>query len=234
MNAAEGKVGDRRYVLIDPSQVQGPAPLILALHGGFGSAKSFQRALPLESSAAQKGFRAVYLEGSGGKARSWNAGECCGPAQKKNVNDLAYIDSVISDLQKKGLVSSVHMIGHSNGAMMIYRYICEGGYKVSSAVIISGSKMNKGCRKAAGTRTLILHGANDRNVPVNGGRGKGVSGVSFNSLDRSAKDLQAAGANVSVMQLPGAEHAMRGIDKSMRANKGQSVPQFAAAFLLGG
>jgi len=230
--AIEGKVGDRRYVLVDPPNVKGPAPVILALHGGYGSAKNFQRALPLEKLAEKKGFRAVYLEGSG-RPRTWNAGACCGPAQKANVNDVAYIDAVISQLQDRGLVSSIHMVGHSNGAMMTYRYICEGGRKVTSAAIISGSKMNAGCRNRARTRTLVLHGKDDKNVPVMGGRGKGVAGVNFASLSNSVNGLQNAGANVSVLQVPGAAHNMRSIDKAVRANKGNSVPGFVTAFMLG-
>lgn len=234
----ERSVGERRYVLVDPAGVSGPAPIVLALHGGFGDADRFQAQLPLAAQAGAQGFRVAYLEGMGAgrlgrRARSWNAGTCCGPAQRNGVNDVAYIDGVVAQLRGEGLLSEVYMVGHSNGAMMIYRYMCEGSAPVAGAAIISGANMTGGCGRSTGGRALLVHGAEDDNVPVAGGRGAGVADVAFTPLQQSADALRAGGTRVQVEVVPGAGHSMRSIDSAVRAQTGRGLPDYVTGFLFG-
>ncbi len=226
-------IGDRSFNLVSPSSVKGAAPLVLALHGGFGNAEWFARALPLDSLAAQYGFRVAYLEGSG-RIKSWNAGRCCGPAARDNVNDVRYIEGVIAELSRAGLVSDVKMVGHSNGAMMTYRYLCEGKTKVSAAVIMSGSMMTNSCRGISGTRVLALHGSQDENVPIAGGIGKGPVDVPYTSLEDSTAAASRAGARVRIEILKGAGHRLRQLDRVARRQDGKDLPHLVFEFLFRG
>ncbi|MDA7422054.1 alpha/beta hydrolase family esterase [Tritonibacter multivorans] len=228
-------IGQRRYILLDPKEVSGPAPLVLALHGGFGSAEGLSKSLPLEGQAAQMGFRVAYLEGIGAgprrdRARTWNAGDCCGPAQKRGVNDLRYMKGVIRQLQREGLVSSVNLVGHSNGGMMVYRFLCESQFPVASAVIISGSKMVPGCDLPARTRVLLIHGSKDRNVPLSGGRGQGPSRAVYTSFRNSADQLKRGGALLEEELLSEAGHRLGEINAVLRGK----LPQRVATFMFGG
>lgn len=226
------QIGNRSFDLVDPSNVSGAAPLVLALHGAFGNSRSFRRALPLETDAARRGFRVAYLNGTGRRNGGyWNAGSCCGDTQ--SVNDVGYIDSVIGTLRARGLVSSVSLVGHSNGGMMVYRYLCEGGTPIASAMVISGSKMVGGaCRLQASTRFLALHGTADANVPVDGGRGVGPSGARFKSLPQSVDEIAAAGANAQLQLLPGTGHKMSEVSAGVSREGNAGLSDFVAGFLI--
>ena len=240
MSAAEvteRTIGDRRYLLVEPESVSGAVPFVLALHGGFGSADGFLKRFDLTGVAARLGFRVAYLDGVGAgirnnRAQTWNAGRCCGPAQKKGVRDVAFIDDVVTGLANEGLVSSVHLVGHSNGAMMIYRYLCEGQASVTSTVMISGSMMIDRCRQSTQVRALLIHGAEDTNVPIAGGEGSGRSGENFTSLAQSEAALRAAGATMTTRILPRAGHRIDSVDRMVRKEVGTSLPEYAAGFLL--
>jgi polyhydroxybutyrate depolymerase len=215
-------IGDRRVLLIDPDNVRGPAPLVLLLHGGFGNAEQFRSSLPLDAQAARDGFRIAYLEGTGnrligGFARSWNAGTCCGPARKRGIDDVAHITAVIDALAARpgAAATSVSLVGHSNGAMMIYRYLCEGRRRIAAAVIISGAMMVQRCKVAGRPKVAVIHGANDPNVPVGGGKGSGPSGAVFTSVAHSVDALRRAGAEVTTRLLPDTGHKMRQMKKAL-------------------
>jgi polyhydroxybutyrate depolymerase len=232
----ERTLGDRRYLLVAPESVSGAAPLVLALHGGFGSADGFLSRFDLSAAAARFGFRVAYLDGVGAGLRSnrgqtWNAGRCCGPAQRKGIRDVDFMDEVVAGLQREGLVTSVHLVGHSNGAMMIYRYLCEGRAQATSAVLISGSMMIDQCQRTQ-VRALLLHGAEDTNVPVAGGEGSGPSGAPYTSLAESGAALGAAGASVTTQILPGAAHRLDSIDRAVRQEVGVSLTEYTAEFLM--
>ena len=230
-DVTEREIGDRRFVLFEPAGLQGRAPLVLALHGGFGSADQFRRALDMEDEAARLGFRIAYLEGIGGGlrgrfARTWNAGRCCGPALKKRVDDPGYITDVIDILRSEDRAGRVYMIGHSNGGMMIYRYLCQGPRKIASAVIISGAKMVDDCPGKGAPRALVLHGADDPNVPVAGGKGTGPSNADFTSFAKSVSALSAAGARVDGRLLPGAGHKLRQVDRALPDGLARTAARF--------
>ena len=84
------------------------------------------------------------------------------------------------------------------------------------------------CPAARGKRVLAIHGAEDQNVPVTGGRGtKGLSGVDFGSEARAAKVFTSAGATYGLKILPGAEHRLDTIDAALRRIDGRSIAETA-------
>ena len=60
-----------------------PAPLVLVLHGGWGTGKIIQWQSRMTGVSERHDFIAVFPDGY---RRSWNAGKCCGPAMKNNSN----------------------------------------------------------------------------------------------------------------------------------------------------
>ena len=208
--AQETMTVNGRDVLLDsPSRLgNNPAPLIVALHGGFGSASSFREQLQLRSNGQLNNARVVYLQGTKAtrltpRRRAWNAGGCCGLPQRSGVDDLGYIAAVIQSMTQKGLVSPgrVTLIGHSNGAMMANHFACRRSGLVDNVIAISGPLTTPNCSSASGVRVLQVHGSADTNVPVAGGRGSGPSGVDYPSLQASAQRMRRAGANVQIEQL---------------------------------
>jgi len=69
------------------------APLVIGLHGGIGSGEQFARNTRFDEQAEAGGFLAVYPDGTG-IAKTWNAGACCGYAQRNGVDDVAFISAL--------------------------------------------------------------------------------------------------------------------------------------------
>jgi len=85
----------REYLVHVPRSYHGqPTPMLIALHGGGGDAdfQADDSKYKLISKSEQAGFIAVFPNGygrlPGGIFATWNAGTCCGAAQKNNVDDV--------------------------------------------------------------------------------------------------------------------------------------------------
>jgi len=117
---------ERSYRLYRPVSVESgkPAPLVLVLHGGFGSAGQAEQAYGWDELADRHRFVVAYPDGVG---RSWNAGWCCGPAHLHDVDDVGFVGELVADISAGESVDPrrVFAAGVSNGAMLAYRIACE-------------------------------------------------------------------------------------------------------------
>lgn len=246
--AAGGKTSEdeyqgRDYVLYTPLSLPATPPLLIVMHGGGGNANWMTRHLNMNAMADRYGFKVAYLNGTGtgglllNNLRTWNAGRCCGPAQKTNADDKGYIAGFIRMMAQQQNMDTrrVYLTGHSNGAMMSYRMACEMRDKIAGIVAVSGTVGVDQCN-APGLPVLHIHGTNDPNVPVQGGEGKlrQTKGVHFRSLAENAAILKAAGANYNLKLVPGAEHKIETIDDALKQTTGLSLPETIAQFLFAG
>jgi len=156
---------DRRYLLDLPTMVGGAPPVIVALHGGLGSPEQFAATNGIVARASADGYVVVH---PAGERRTWNAGPCCGPAMKQNVDDVAFIAALLDDLAT--VVSydrtRVYAVGHSNGGMMSYRLGCELGDRIVAIAPVAGSYQPEGCRHTGTVALLDVHGLADDRVPT--------------------------------------------------------------------
>ncbi|QFT64316.1 PHB depolymerase family esterase [Roseivivax sp. THAF30] len=215
----------------------GPKPTFLVLHGGLSSADRFRAKVPIGDELAARGFNAAYLQGTQQFRRSdratWNAGSCCGSAAEQNVDDVGYISQAINSLVSQGIAQRgrIYLIGHSNGAMMAYRYACSRPGDVQGVVAMSGPLLLGSCANAAGVRVAHIHGRRDSLVPVaGGGRGENLSGEDFPSVQDTISKMERAGAFVQVIILEGAEHEVGTVNAALQNERGQSIGAFAASF----
>ena len=188
---------ERSYILYKPmfSNSKG-LPLMIVLHGGLGNARHVEKTTVMNEVADTGRFIVAYPNGIGGRfrfmknRRTWNAGGCCGNAVKKNVDDVLFIERVIEDIRSKFSIDTrrVYVTGMSNGAMMAYRLACEIPDKIAAIIPVSGTLMVDNCDSAKDVPVLHIHGDQDTNVPISGGKGpKSVAGVSFRSLRDTVK-----------------------------------------------
>ena len=95
-------VMERGIIIHAPDNAaSGKLPAVIVMHGGGGSAAQVRRQTGMDAVADKNGFVAVYPEGTtglAGKFGTWNAGDCCGAAKKKDVDDVAFISAVIDRL----------------------------------------------------------------------------------------------------------------------------------------
>ena len=192
---------DRRYLVhVPPDAGAGPLAVIIALHGGGGTAAQLKADIGLDEIADREGFVAVYPDGFGLLAdalHTWNAGfNCCGPAQRRNVDDVGFIRSVVSDLGSKiGIDSTrIAVTGHSNGAIMAYRVAAEASDLVSVAVPVAGAMALEEFAPAGPVAILHIHSVDDPRARYDGGEGPPFPGTNSTVLHEPVVDGLAAWA----------------------------------------
>lgn len=165
------RIGERLYRIDLPARADG-APVILALHGGGGSADQFARASGLSAPANRQGYAVIYPEGTG-RAGTWNGGYCCGAAQRNRVDDVAFLDAVIADaIRRFGLnPARVYLTGMSNGSIMAETYAALRPAKVRAVAGVAGTMDTRRFKPAGQVPLLHIHGTADDMVPYEGGKG---------------------------------------------------------------
>lgn len=194
VTTADGRT--RGYRLYVPSSLptDQPVPLLVGLHGATGWAQQFETNSQYDGLAEANGVLVAYLEGVGagpnadavfGSAiRTWNGGACCGPAQRQQVDDVAFVRAVIDQVAASHDVdpSRVWATGHSNGAIMSYRLACELSDRITAVAFYAGTLELPTCAPTRPVSLMHVHGTGDRNIPYAGGIGdNGISGISFPS-----------------------------------------------------
>ncbi|QDC43240.1 alpha/beta hydrolase family esterase [Methylophilus medardicus] len=186
--------GERRAYLVHmPAQaVSGQLlPMVLVLHGGLGNrqVQATERFYHQRSAADQYGYIAVFPNGysrwPGGKFATWNAGNCCGPAVKKQSDDVAVIRAIIQAMQQRTPVDPkrIFVDGMSNGGMMAYRLACELSGTIRAIASVAGTDNTQQCQPDKPVAVLHIHAKNDDHVPFAGGKGQqSMADVSFNSV----------------------------------------------------
>jgi len=186
---------DRSYTVYRPSGLSAarPVPMVVVLHGGFGTGSQAEKSYRWDSLANDKGFVAVYPDGY---RRSWNAGGgCCGPAYRENVDDLKFITAMIRAVSGVHNIDPkrVYLTGISNGAAMSYRYACEGTISISAIGSVSGT-MPGGCASPKPVSVMEIHGLKDQNIPFAGGKGtKGVTSIDWPTVQASLEAFRRLG-----------------------------------------
>jgi polyhydroxybutyrate depolymerase len=154
----------------DSARERRPVAVIIALHGAGGTPERFARVTRLEAAGARARFAVAYLSGIG---RTWNAGECCGRAERRDVDDVAYVQAVIDDLATVLPIdpSRVYVTGFSNGALMAYRLACDAADRIGAVVPVAGGMAlaEPECRPTRPVSILHIHGTADRFAPLGGG-----------------------------------------------------------------
>jgi polyhydroxybutyrate depolymerase len=184
---------ERTYLLNLPPayyESQNPLSLVIAMHGGGGTAEQFENSTGLTNKAKASGFIVVYPNGvkSTGllKAQTWNGGSCCDYAVEKNIDDVKFISQLIDRLVADYKINPkrIYATGHSNGGIMSYRLACELSSKIA-AIAPNSSTMavTKPCNASRPVPVLHMHSVNDTNVPYKGGYGEGVSKSYFAPID---------------------------------------------------
>lgn len=174
-------------------------PLLIALHGGVGSGKQFEDGSGFDAIADKHRFIVVYPDGVGigrneDRLRTWNGGYCCGPAVKKNVDDVDFIRRLIGVVEGEYSIdaSRVFIAGHSNGGIMAYRLACELSDVIAAVGLQAGSLGVDACAPTRPVSLIHIHGTADQNHPINGGVGtNGISRINFRSAIEGIRTFAA-------------------------------------------
>lgn len=164
----------RTYHLVFPKQWSGEAlPLLIALHGRFGSGKTMLKQTGLDELSDKHQLVVVFPDGY---KRSWADGRGTSPADEKKIDDVLFITSLINRLSSEGSILSnkVYVVGHSNGGFMAQKLAVEKPnlwkfvVSVSSQISVSLLK-NLKSKPNPNVSVYFIAGTEDPLVPYYGG-----------------------------------------------------------------
>lgn len=165
---------DRAYRLYVPDGVATPAPLVIMLHGGFGSGQQAERSYGWDELADGAKFVVAYPDGVG---RAWNVNGCCGRPARENIDDVGFISAVVGDVEANVAIdpARVYATGISNGGMMAYALACNTD--LFAAIGPDAATQLDPCPSPRPTSVVHVHGTADRNIRYDGQPGDGVAGI---------------------------------------------------------
>ncbi len=174
-----------------------PTPVVLCFHGGASNSRQQIKYCGLNEKADEAGFVAVYPEGSGRirGIRTWNAGNCCGYAQRQNIDELAFITALLDELESRANVDPhrVYATGISNGGMLAYHLASEMSDRIAAIASIAGPMGFETCDPTRPVPVLHFHGTKDDFVAINGGPGDtSVTQTDFISVQQTLDAWVAA------------------------------------------
>jgi polyhydroxybutyrate depolymerase len=164
---------ERTYYLHIPSSYDGtaPTPLVMALHGGGGSAEKMNKLTNggLNLLADQQGFIVVYPQGVD---KHWNDGRKT--INETNADDVGFLSTLIDHLAAEYNIDTqrVYATGISNGGFMSFRLACELSDKISAIAPVTAAlstDLAPTCSPSQPVSILLINGTDDPLVPWEGG-----------------------------------------------------------------
>jgi polyhydroxybutyrate depolymerase len=197
-----------------------PLPLVIMLHGMGGSASAAMNETSWSAKAEVHGFIVVYPEATRpdetkapdmrGNARAWNDGSGRFHAGERQIDDLGFIDALISSFldstsEIKVDPRRIYVTGFSNGASMTFRIGATLANRVTAIAPNAGACWTPVLNLANKLSVCYITGTNDSLNPLEGG----VPRLAQGSQDQSGLRKPSIQAT---------------IDKWVRANRFELVP----------
>jgi polyhydroxybutyrate depolymerase len=181
---------ERKYYVYVPSSYNGkdPLPVVFNFHGGVATSANQMRTSQMNPVADRHGFMVVYVDGTGkrGKLLTFNAGNCCGYAQKAKIDDVGLIRTLLdSELPKQYKIDSkrVYATGFSNGGELSYRLAIEMADRFAAVASVAGDISFDNGKPSRAVPVIHFHGMKDNNCPWEGGLGSSsLQGVPHRSI----------------------------------------------------
>jgi polyhydroxybutyrate depolymerase len=182
---AQGSLS-REFRVFRPAGMARRPGLVLVLHGADASGEQIERQSGFDAQAERLGWIAAYPDGY---ADGWEPFGCC---HHEGVDDVAFMGAIIDRLSASDSVdpNQVYVTGISRGGMMAYRLACEMSSRLAAIAPVAGNMAdstgnvhNVDCRPDRPVSILALHGSDDPEIPITGGRSRVVQEeVSYASL----------------------------------------------------
>jgi polyhydroxybutyrate depolymerase len=165
----------RHYIVYRPVVLRARAPLVVVLHGGFGSASQAQKSYRWDAEADAGHFLVAYPNGIG---RAWHTGGgCCGIPGRTSADDTGFITAMVAAISRAVPVAAdrVYATGISNGGIMDYTLACRTS--IFAAIGPDSATELGACPDPAPVSVIAIHGTADTRIPYDGGRGVGSAHI---------------------------------------------------------
>jgi len=164
---------ERTYLYHVPNRYDGTqaVPLVLALHGRLGQGSGEERLSHFDKLSDEHGFIVVYPDGLD---RSWADGRGATPSDKKGVDDVKFLSTLIGTFEANYRVdpARVYATGMSNGGFMSGRLACQLSTRIAAVAFVAASVSDAvaaNCHPEVPVSVLVLQGTDDPLVPFAGG-----------------------------------------------------------------
>ncbi|ODR07749.1 esterase [Mycobacterium sherrisii] len=155
-----------------------PIGLVLSLHGGGGTGKGQRGLTDFDSVAENHNLLVVYPDGYD---KSWADGRGASPADRRHIDDVGFLTSLVEKLRNDYNISPGHLYvtGMSNGAFMSNRLGCDRADVFSAIAPVAGTLgVGVTCNPSQPVSVWEAHGTADPLVHFNGGDVRGRGGLS--------------------------------------------------------
>ena len=189
---------ERSYLVYRPATLPAAAPLVVMLHGGFGTGAQAERSYHWNAQARLGHFIVAYPDGLD---RAWDTGGgCCGVPAKTGVDDVGFITSMVSAIEVAVPIDPdrIYATGISNGGIMDYTLACHT--TIFAAIGPDSATELGSCPSPAPISVIHIHGTADMNIPYDGGPGDGVGhidGPSVPALNATWRHIDHCAAPVT-------------------------------------
>ncbi|WP_019930544.1 PHB depolymerase family esterase [Nocardia sp. BMG111209] len=163
----------REYIVHPPAHpADGPLPVVLAFHGGGGTAPQMERETGFDRLSDDAGFIAVY---PAGYERSWSDSRGADTkAGAAGVDDVGFVSAIIDRLVADNHADPARIFatGMSNGAIFTEDLGCRLGGRITAIAPVAGELSQPAaatCQPPQPVSVLEIHGTDDPIVPYAGG-----------------------------------------------------------------
>ena len=180
--------GTREYLVHVPAGAeQGRRlPVVFNFHGGGSDASAQKAYSQMDATADRHRFVVVYPQGTPPapgvlSLRTWNAGKCCGPARREQVDDVGFTLAVLDDLTTRIPVDRrrVYATGISNGGMMAYRLAADASKRVAAVASVAGQVEVAKFAPSRPVAVMEFHSVDDPRALYDGGLGPPFPGTAI-------------------------------------------------------
>jgi polyhydroxybutyrate depolymerase len=165
----------RTYIVYRPASLPAAAPLVVMLHGGFGSAGQAENSYGWDAEADHGHFVVAYPDGLN---HAWNTGGgCCGTPGRTNADDTGFITAMVAAIEHQVPVDAarVYATGISNGGIMAYTLACHSS--IFAAIGPDSATELGSCPAPHPLSVIHIHGTVDTRIPYQGGEGQGIAHI---------------------------------------------------------
>jgi poly(3-hydroxybutyrate) depolymerase len=190
----------RELVDVAPADQTRRLPLVVVLHGRWQTPWRAERVEGWDRYAATGQAVIAYGAGYGG---SWNAGRCCGPAARAQLDDVAFVRTAIRLEEGRHAVDRrrVFLVGFSNGGMLAYDVACEQARLISAVAVVAGALERPSCVPSRALSVIDVQGGRDRVVPFAGAAFSAVAGAPIASVASSLRPWRQVAHGQAVVHL---------------------------------
>jgi polyhydroxybutyrate depolymerase len=185
----------RSYDVIAPVHgLPSSAPIIVFLSGIGASVSQEVARDDLVPYATSDQAELVYPVGYD---ESWNAVTCCGEAATKNINDVAFMEDLVPQVDP-GHARQVDLVGFSNGGRLAYRIVCDDPGLFDEYAMVKGEP-TPGCAMRKPVTLLEIASENDPEVPYKPGDHGSVESLPVTTLISSLHKAESCPAKETVL-----------------------------------